>query len=68
MSDTITLTLTEDEAEIVLSALEDDREGYIDAAREAFAEGDKINGTTFGEAADRIQLVASRLKDMMPNL
>ena len=66
MSDTITLTLTEDEAEIVLSALEDDRENYVEAAREAFAEGDKINGTTFGEAADRIKLVANRLKEMMP--
>ncbi|TRW17711.1 hypothetical protein [Glacieibacterium frigidum] len=65
MSDDITLTLTEDEAEIVLSALEDDRDSYVEAAREAFAEGDKINGQTFGEAADRIKLVANRLKGMM---
>ena len=68
MSDSITLTLTEDEAEIVLSALEDDAESYVDAAREAFAEGDKINGKTFGEAADRIKLLVMRLKAMIPNL
>ena len=68
MSDTITLTLTDDEAEIVLSALEDDGESYMEAAREAFAEGDKINGQTFGEAADRIKLLAGRLKGMMSGL
>ena len=65
MSDEITLTLSEDEAEIVLSALEDDRDSYVEAAREAFAEGDKTNGQTFGEAADRIKIVANRLKGMM---
>ena len=68
MTDTLTLTLTEDEAEIVLSALEDDAESYVDAAREAFAEGDKANGQTFGEAADRIKILAARLKAMIPNL
>ena len=68
MADTITLTMTEDEAEIVLSALEDDAESYVDAAREAFGEGDKTNGQTFGEAADRIKLLVMRLKEMIPNL
>lgn len=59
---TITLNFTQDEADIVLSALEDDREGYVEAAREAFAEGDKQAGKTFGEAADRIALVIAKVK------
>lgn len=61
----ITLILTEDEADIVLSALEDDRENYLESARAAFAEGDKASGQAFGEAADRIKLVIQKVKPLL---
>ncbi|MDO9489113.1 MAG: hypothetical protein Q7J32_12115 [Sphingomonadaceae bacterium] len=61
----ITLTLTEDEADIVLSALEDDRENYLESARAAFAEGDKAAGQAFGEAGDRIKLVLEKVKALV---
>lgn len=68
MTDTIKLELTEDEIEIILSALEEDRESYKEAAREAYAEGDKTNGQTFGEAADRVALVTNKLKALLPEI
>lgn len=64
----ITLTLTEDEADIVLSALEDDRENYLESARAAFAEGDKAAGQAFGEAGDRIKLVLEKVKALVGDM
>lgn len=61
----ITLTLTEDEADIVLSALEEDRENYLESARAAFADGDKAAGQAFGEAGDRIKLVLEKVKALV---
>ncbi len=65
---TVTLQLTEDEADIVLSALEDDRENYLESARASFAEGDKASGQAFGEAADRIKLVLEKVKALVGDL
>ncbi len=64
----ITLILTEDEADIVLSALEDDRENYLESARAAFAEGDKAAGQAFGEAGDRIKLVLEKVKALVGDM
>lgn len=62
---TITLTLDEDEADIVLSALEEDRDNYLESARASYADGDKASGQAFGEAADRIKLVIEKVKKLV---
>ena len=62
MSRTITLKLTEDEAEILLDALESDHEGYIEAMKEARGNGNRADVQTFTEAAARIQAVRERIQ------
>ncbi|MBW8755680.1 MAG: hypothetical protein JF595_16340 [Sphingomonadales bacterium] len=48
------LTLTEDEAEILVDALEADLEGYVEAAKEARGNNNRADVKTFTEAAERI--------------
>ena len=48
------LTLTEDEAEILVDALEADMEGYVEAAKEARGNNNRADVATFTEAAERI--------------
>ena len=62
MSKSITVTLTEDEAEIILDALDSDREGYIESAEESRKEGDTSSIKTFREAAARIGVLRDRLQ------
>jgi hypothetical protein len=59
---TITLTLNEDEAEIIIDALESDLEGYEDSAKDARANGNRADVITFTEAAKRIKAVRDRVR------
>lgn len=59
---TITLTLSEDEAEIIIDALESDLEGYEDSAKDARANGNRADVVTFTEAAARIKAVRDRVR------
>lgn len=61
----ITITLTEDEAEIILDALDTDLEGYVDAANDARANGNRADVATFTEASERIKAVKERLRGMV---
>lgn len=62
MSDSITLTFTPDEAEILIDALESDLEGYVEAAKEARGNSRRSEVATFTEAAERIAAVRDRIK------
>ena len=62
MAKSITLTLTEDDAEIIIDALETDLEGYEESAKEARAERNQADVATFTEAAARIAAVRDRIR------
>ena len=66
MAKTIALTLTEDELEILVDALEADLEGYAEAAEEARVDNNKEYIETFKLAALNIQKLLARLQDMLP--
>ncbi|CDO38200.1 hypothetical protein [Novosphingobium sp. KN65.2] len=63
MTDTIKLSLTQDEVEILVDALEADMEGYVEAAKEARGNGNRDDVKTFTDAATRIQILMSKLQD-----
>jgi hypothetical protein len=63
MPSEIKLTLTEDEAGILVDALEADLEGYVEAAKEARGNGNRADVKTFTEAAERIQGLMNRLRE-----
>ncbi|SLJ87351.1 hypothetical protein [Novosphingobium mathurense] len=63
MTDTIKLSLTQDEVEILVDALEADMEGYVEAAKEARGNGNRDDVKTFTDAATRIQTLMSKLQD-----
>jgi hypothetical protein len=65
MPKSLKLTLTEDEAEILVDALEADLEGYVEAAKEARGNGNREDVTTFTEAAQRIQGLLSRVQELL---
>ena len=65
MAKTIQLKLTEDEAEILVDALETDMEGYVEAAKDARANGKRADVQTFKEAAGRIAAVRDRIRAMI---
>lgn len=67
MAKTIALTLTEDELEILVDALEADLEGYAEAAEEARSNSNKDDVETFKLAALNIQKLLARLQDMLPD-
>jgi hypothetical protein len=62
MSKTISLTFTEDEAEILVDALDSDLEGYEDSVKDARANGNRADVQTFSEAAARIKTVRDRVR------
>ncbi len=62
MAKSITLKLTEDEAEIIVDALETDLEGYLEAAGDARANGKRADVATFTEAAERVKAMIKRLR------
>jgi len=59
------LTLTEDEAEILVDALEADLEGYVEAAKEARGNNNREDVKTFTEAAERIQALMGKVQALL---
>lgn len=65
MSKTIKLAFTEDEAEILIDALEADLEGYLESAKEARGNNRRAEVQTFTEAAERIEAVRNRIREAL---
>jgi hypothetical protein len=65
MPKTIKLSLTEDEAEILVDALEADMEGYVEAAKEARGNNRRQEVATFTEAAQRIEALRTKIQDLL---
>jgi hypothetical protein len=65
MAKSIELTLTEDEAEMIVDALEADREDYMEAAKEARGNNNREDVKTFTEAAERIQGLIAKLRGLI---
>jgi cation transport regulator ChaB len=65
MPQSIELKLTSDEAEIIVDALDSDLEGYVDAAKDARANGNRADVATFTEAADRIRAVREKVQKLI---
>lgn len=65
MAKPIKLTLTQDEAEILVDALEADMEGYVESAKEARGNGNRADVKTFTEAAERIQSLITKISDLI---
>ena len=61
----IKLTLTEDEAEIIIDALEVDLEGYLESAKEARGNMRREEVKTYTEAAERIQAVKAKIEGLL---
>ena len=62
---TITLKLTEDEAEILVDALDTDMEGYLESAKEARGNNRRAEVQTFTEAAERIAAVKKMVEEAL---
>lgn len=65
MPKSVQLTLTEDEAEIIVDALESDLEGYVEAAKEARGNARRAEVATFEEAAGRIRAVRDKVRELL---
>lgn len=65
MAKSIKLSLSEDEVEILVDALEADLEGYVEAAKEARGNGKREDVQTFTEAAQRIQALMGKLQGLL---
>ncbi|EGD57739.1 hypothetical protein Y88_3065 [Novosphingobium nitrogenifigens DSM 19370] len=65
MAKSIKLTLTEDEAEILVDALEADMEGYLESAKEARGNGNRADVETFSEAAERIGALLKKIQTLL---
>ena len=65
MPKSIELKLTEDEAEIIVDALEADLEGFVDSAKDARANSNRADVQTFEEAAARIRAVRDRVRKLL---
>lgn len=62
MTTNLTLQLTDDEAEIIIDALESDLEGYLEAAKDARANRNQADVATFTEASERISAVRNKVR------
>ena len=62
MPKTLKIELTEDEAEILIDALEADLEGYVEAAKDARANRNHADVATFTEASDRINAALAKVR------
>jgi hypothetical protein len=62
---TIKLTLTEDEGEMIVDALEVDLEGYLESAKEARGNNNRADVETFTEAAERIQKLIAKIRALL---
>ena len=65
MTETISLTLTQDEAEMLVDALEADLEGYAEAIKEARGNNNRDDVATFTEAATRIMALKAKVEDLI---
>ncbi len=65
MAKSIKLTLTEDEAEILVDALEADMEGYIESAKEARGNANRADVKRFTEAAEPIQALLTKIRELL---
>lgn len=65
MAKTIKLALTEDEAEILIDALEADLEGYQESAKEARGNNNRADVATFTEAATRIEALMKKIQALL---
>ena len=63
MAESITLTFTPDELEMLADALEVDLEGYAEAAKEARMSNNREDIVTFSEAATRVQMLLEKLRE-----
>lgn len=63
MSKPIKLSLTQDEIEMLVDALEVDLEGYAEAAKEARMSNNREDIVTFTEAATRVQMLMDKLRE-----
>ena len=64
-AETLQLSLTPDEAEMLLDALEADHEGYVEAVKEARGNNNRDDVDTFAEAASRIQALMARIQGLI---
>ncbi len=67
MPKTIALTLTEEELEMLVDALEVDHEGYVEAVKEARGNNARDDVETFSQAAQNIQTLMTKLQGMLPD-
>lgn len=65
MSKPIKLSLTSDEIEMLIDALEVDLEGYLESAKEARGNNNREDVKTFTEAAERIQALTVKLQELV---
>ena len=65
MTDLIKIALTEDEAEMIVDALEVDMEGYLESAKEARGNGNREDVKTFSEAAERIGGLIAKVRALL---
>ena len=61
----VQLTLTVDEAEMLIDALEADHEGYVEAVKEARGNNNRDDVATFSEAATRIQGLMAKIQELI---
>ncbi|MFM6829294.1 MAG: hypothetical protein ACKOVA_02985 [Novosphingobium sp.] len=61
----IKLTMTEDETEILIDALDADMEGYLEAAKEARGNTRREEMKTFTDAAERIGALKAKLEALL---
>ena len=62
---TVQLTLTTDEAEMLIDALEADHEGYVESVKEARGNNNRDDVKTFSEAATRIQELMAKIQELI---
>ena len=65
MSKTIALKLTEEEVEMLIDALEVDKDGYVEAAKEARGNNNREDVATFTEAGERITALMAKLRPLV---
>ncbi|MBU6265916.1 MAG: hypothetical protein KGN34_00155 [Sphingomonadales bacterium] len=66
MAKAIKLSFTEDEAEMLVDALEADAENYVEAAKEARGNNNREDVKTFTEAAERIAALIAKIRAELP--
>lgn len=66
MAKTIKLSVTDDELEMLIDALEVDLEGYLESAKEARGNSNREDVKTFTEASERIQALIEKLRKLNP--